>query len=279
MNADELALSILTAIDPNGLGFWEWSVEAGPEQSDPRFQTSMTIRFLSPVSQADGTSEGYRSWQLYRIDRSTNQQISSFYPLQRFYSALEDSNRIQGITVTPTTPWGNVDNRWPALAIINPLLGTNDGFAGYGPFFPRAGRVIEPNGTYLGILPEGYNALSFSFTLRSKSATAPRFIPLVNRNKRKWGRSLKPKWEQQHEAIVAGRKFRRNTERMKKDPNSGKFGKEGTESWKSKVYQKAKDVVSDAAMAGLKEGGKKVKKDVLNKLKKAITSKLNKAKR
>lgn len=51
---------------------------------------------------------------------------------------------------------------------------------------------------------------------------------LGKRNPRKWGRSITERWDEEHKRLVAHRKFHRNTQKMKKDPNAAGFGRTGT---------------------------------------------------
>jgi len=150
--------------------------------------------------------------------------------------------------------------------------------------FSTPAYIPDPRGLLISAQPVFHTVrVVLSVTHSATYAEIPFMEPLTRRKPRKWGRSLTARWEKEHSQLVAHRKFSRNTKKLTKNPNAGKFGKEGTESWKGKFYQRAKDIVADAAMAGLKEGGKKVKKDVSNKilgkLKDAVKAKLDKAKR
>lgn len=117
-------------------------------------------------------------------------------------------------------------------------------------------------------------SVAFDVTITDSREWVARYKPFPKRSPRRWGRAWTPRWEREHASLVAAKKFTRNTERMKKDPNAGKLGKKGTESFKSKMFKKAKEVASDAAMNALKDGAKhlkdKAKKKVASTLKKRV---------
>jgi len=108
------------------------------------------------------------------------------------------------------------------------------------------------------------------------------FTVFLRRRSRIYGRSDRPAWRKIHEDLVAGRKFLRNKEKLRKDPNGKKFGKKGTGTWKEGIRNAAQRIVVDAAKSAVrsatqkliddcaKKAGVKIKKRTFNTLKELL---------
>jgi hypothetical protein len=96
------------------------------------------------------------------------------------------------------------------------------------------------------------------------------FEPLLRRKERKFGRSKLPRWEKEHEVIVKGKKFTRNSEKMKDDPNAKGLGKAGTKVWRMRLLRSCKKAVGRAAFDAIGDGFDKWKAPRTKRLERLI---------
>jgi len=104
--------------------------------------------------------------------------------------------------------------KWPAPA---GLPGT--AFLTLPPDFPNGRFIIPPGAGNTLAVWANYFWVEFIFnvTLSLDQFSYATFTPVkIQRKRRRWGRSLTPRWEKEHTQLVAHRKFRTNVKRAKK---------------------------------------------------------------
>jgi len=138
-------------------------------------------------------------------------------------------------------------------------------------FFTR-GTNDPPNLDGWPIHPSGLHTKSLTLQFRMFSKGYVRAWPRIflRRRKRKAGRSALPKWLEQYDDLKKARRFKRNRNKLKKNPNAKGFGQSGTGGWKDKIRDAAKRIAVDAAKSAVSSATKGLTDDCAKRAGNAI---------
>lgn len=132
-------------------------------------------------------------------------------------------------------------------------------------------------------LPANGGSIPFVLSMRNPPFETRIFAPFWKRRSRKYGRSDRPEWRKTYEAARDGKKFIKQREKLTASPNSGGFGASGKKPGSSTFYDRAKKIVADAAIEGVKTGVKTIaarqKKTIVRRIKDNIDRVVKESKR
>lgn len=243
------ANEVLAVLDPSGTSFWR--IELSPAENP-----YLTVTYKNPAISAAGTTPGTsglfrRSWEAIGVTSE---------PWRRLYHATYGLEKILRSNSIPPSTDGEAEEAARRVA-LSTLYG--------GVMFLRtsSSELTTHDPAIFGFKFKITGSLRISFRFIFDQPALPIFIPLPPRKPRKWGRSLTPRWEEEHKKLVAHRKFSRNTKRMENNPTGNGFGRKGTgnpmmSTWQDRRAAIAKRTALEKALAAVqqhyKRSGKKI---------------------